>query len=118
MAIISSCYYNYILIEYCAIITATPSIRVNIIPPISAFLNAAYGPLPNARMDSLLSHETTGLQLFKPYRYFRHFGPVTIAQALMLLPAKYSFDAFLYHLWANGITEVGQAWIEFWMIFW
>ena len=56
------------------------------------------------------------IQLCKPQRYFHHFGPITIAQAFVLLPAKYSFDAFIYHLWANVINMVVQAWFEIWML--
>ena len=55
IAICSSIIYYCILIEYWVIMTVTPSIRQSIVPPITAFLNAAWGPDLKARTPPVIN---------------------------------------------------------------
>ena len=66
--IASSCICCCIAIEYWVIIFVTPSIKHNIVPPITAFLKADYGPLLKANTPPVKNPEIIALNGSSVYR--------------------------------------------------
>jgi len=60
--------------------TVTPSIRQSIMPPIQAFLNAAYGPLRKARIPPVRNPLMTAFHGSSIYLYQRSRQSIELKQ--------------------------------------